>query len=48
MTPEEAIKILDNIAAQAQLSRRDHEIVVQAIQIINDLIKKTKNDNKSE
>ena len=37
MTAEQAINILDNIVAQVQLSRRDHEIVIEAIVLLRNI-----------
>ena len=35
----EALKILDALAAASTLTRREHEIAVQAVQLLEDLIK---------
>lgn len=38
MTPEEAIKILDNVAAKYMGTRQDHALLTQALQILKDFI----------
>lgn len=38
MKPDQALKLLDNVAAQVQLSRADHVAIQQAIQVLGDLI----------
>lgn len=34
MTPEQAIKILEQATAVLQLSRKDHEIILQALKVL--------------
>jgi hypothetical protein len=48
MTPEQALKILDDVAATAALSRRDHIAVQQAVSLLNDLISPMKPAEKTE
>ena len=48
MTPEQAISILDNIVAKVSLSRREHEIVIEAVEVISSLIQSTDNKVSSE
>lgn len=38
MTPDEAIQILDNIAAQVALPRRQHEIAMEAIVLLKQIV----------
>lgn len=37
-TPENALKLLDNVAANVQLSRADHVAVQQAVTVLQELI----------
>ena len=38
MQPEQAIKLLDQVAANVQLSRADHVAVQQAVTVLQELI----------
>lgn len=48
MTPEQAISIIDGIVAQTQLSRRDHEVALQAVILLRDLIPKAANNSDEQ
>jgi len=39
MTPENALQILDRLTANMQLSRQDHQVVMQAVETLNKVIK---------
>lgn len=47
MTPEQALQILDNAAAQALLSRDNHIAVAQAVETLRALIEKAKNNGEN-
>jgi len=44
MTPIQALNILDRVCAGASASRQDHATMSQAIETLNDVIKKYEND----
>ncbi len=39
MTPEQALQILDQAAALAAMSRKDHALIRQAVQVLAETIK---------
>jgi len=46
MDPKEALKLLDRIVAQAQMSRINHSNTVEAVKTLSDFI--DKNSTKTE
>jgi hypothetical protein len=47
MTPEQAIEILDRVAANALLTRDHHIAAQQAVDVLRNLIKEANNGDRS-
>lgn len=48
MTPEEALRIVDQAAGKAILSRQDHIVVQQAVQVLAEAIKAKEEEKEGE
>lgn len=48
MTPEQALQILDNAAARAQLTRQDHVAVQQAVAVLRRMIEQKLESDRKE
>ena len=48
MTPEEALKVLDEVAGRAQMDRAGHVTVQAAVKVLNDVIHPTSKKEPSE
>lgn len=46
MTPEQALEILNQAAAKALLTRENHYICQQAVDVLGSLLKKPKKEDK--
>jgi hypothetical protein len=42
MKPEEALKILESVTSNIQLSRKDHFVVLEALKVLESLVTKNK------
>lgn len=42
MTPSEAIELLDGLVAKVPLIRADHELVMEALRVLRELAKESK------
>lgn len=47
MDPNKALKLLDDLCAKITLSRKEHQLVCDALACLNDIVRKESSDGKA-